>query len=128
VFPAAKDQLAAAAALTELDGIARRIVLCPPDLAPEHIRTVIATVGANAIIPDTLIRRREVGARIDGAIGRRRVDRGLPDASRAIYGLVNNAALGTSGILPTMPNGQIERAVHLNTLSPVILTKYVVRQ
>lgn len=44
-----------------------------------------------------------------------------------IYGLVNNAALGTSGILATMPNAQIERTVHLNTVSPLILTKYVVR-
>jgi 3-oxoacyl-[acyl-carrier protein] reductase len=45
----------------------------------------------------------------------------------AIYGLVNNAALGTSGLLATMPNAQIERTVHLNTVSPLILTKYVVR-
>jgi 3-oxoacyl-[acyl-carrier protein] reductase len=45
----------------------------------------------------------------------------------AIYGLVNNAALGTSGILATMHNAQIERTVRLNTLSPLILTKYVVR-
>jgi 3-oxoacyl-[acyl-carrier protein] reductase len=35
----------------------------------------------------------------------------------AIYGLVNNAALGTSGLLATMSNGQIERAVNLNTTS-----------
>ena len=45
----------------------------------------------------------------------------------AIYGLVNNAALGTSGLLATMPNAQIERTVYLNTVSPLILTKYVVR-
>jgi 3-oxoacyl-[acyl-carrier protein] reductase len=45
----------------------------------------------------------------------------------AIYGLVNNAALGTSGLLATMPNADIERTVHLNTVSPLILTKYVVR-
>jgi len=45
----------------------------------------------------------------------------------AIHGLVNNAALGTSGILATMQDAEIERLVRLNTLSPVILTKYVVR-
>jgi 3-oxoacyl-[acyl-carrier protein] reductase len=45
----------------------------------------------------------------------------------AIYGLVNNAALGTSGLLATMPNAQIEHVVRLNTVSPLILTKYVVR-
>src|SRR5579863_2834516 len=44
-----------------------------------------------------------------------------------IYGLVNNAGIGTSGILATMPDGQIERAVRLNTLSPIVLTKNVVR-
>jgi len=44
-----------------------------------------------------------------------------------IYGLVNNAAVGASGILATMHEGQIERAVRLNTLSPIVLTKYVMR-
>jgi 3-oxoacyl-[acyl-carrier protein] reductase len=44
-----------------------------------------------------------------------------------IYGLVNNAALGTSGVLATMPDAQIARLVHLNTISPLVLTKYVVR-
>lgn len=45
----------------------------------------------------------------------------------AIHGLVNNAGLGTSGILATMHDSQIERLVRLNTLSPIMLTKYVVR-
>ena len=44
-----------------------------------------------------------------------------------IYGLVNNAALGWDGALALMDNSQIERVVRLNTLSPIILTKYVVR-
>ena len=44
-----------------------------------------------------------------------------------IYGLVNNAGIGTSGVLATMRDGQIERLVHLNTVSPIVLTKYVVR-
>ena len=44
-----------------------------------------------------------------------------------IYGLVNNAALGTDGVLATMHNSQIEQLVRLNTLSPIVLTKYVVR-
>jgi 3-oxoacyl-[acyl-carrier protein] reductase len=44
-----------------------------------------------------------------------------------IYGLVNNAGIGASGILTMMPDAQIEQLVHLNTVSPVILTKYVVR-
>jgi len=44
-----------------------------------------------------------------------------------IYGLVNNAALGLDGALANMHNSQIERLVRLNTLSPIVLTKYVVR-
>jgi 3-oxoacyl-[acyl-carrier protein] reductase len=45
----------------------------------------------------------------------------------AIYGLVNNAGIGTEGLLATMHNSEIEGLMRLNVLSPVILTKYVVR-
>jgi 3-oxoacyl-[acyl-carrier protein] reductase len=45
----------------------------------------------------------------------------------AIYGLVNNAGLGTEGLLATMANADIEALLRLNTLSPILLTKYVVR-
>ncbi|MGH7879255.1 MAG: SDR family NAD(P)-dependent oxidoreductase, partial [Candidatus Binataceae bacterium] len=45
----------------------------------------------------------------------------------SIYGLVNNAAIGTSGILASMHNAEIERLVNLNITSPLVLTKYVVR-
>jgi 3-oxoacyl-[acyl-carrier protein] reductase len=44
-----------------------------------------------------------------------------------IYGLVNNAALGSDGLLATMHNSEIERIIRVNTLSPIVLTKYVVR-
>ncbi len=45
----------------------------------------------------------------------------------SIYGLVNNAGVGTSGILATMPDAQIERLMRINVLSPIMLTKYVIR-
>ena len=44
-----------------------------------------------------------------------------------LFGLVNNAALGLDGALSLMHNSQIEDLVRLNTLSPIVLTKYVVR-
>ena len=44
-----------------------------------------------------------------------------------IYGLVNNAGLGTGGVLATMPDAAIEQLVRLNLISPMVLTKYVVR-
>lgn len=43
------------------------------------------------------------------------------------YGLVNNAGIGTPGVLANMPDPQIERLVRLNLVSPMILTKHVVR-
>jgi 3-oxoacyl-[acyl-carrier protein] reductase len=44
-----------------------------------------------------------------------------------IYGLVNNAGLGTAGLLGTMPDREIERMIRLNTVSPIFLTKAVAR-
>jgi 3-oxoacyl-[acyl-carrier protein] reductase len=44
-----------------------------------------------------------------------------------VYGLVNNAGLGTSGVLGVMRDQDVERLIRLNTLSPILLTKYVVR-
>jgi 3-oxoacyl-[acyl-carrier protein] reductase len=44
-----------------------------------------------------------------------------------MYGLVNNAGLGTEGLLATMPDAEIRTLIRLNTLSPIMLSKYVVR-
>jgi 3-oxoacyl-[acyl-carrier protein] reductase len=56
---------------------------------------------------------------------------GLVKAIRAefgpIYGLINNAGIGTSGVLANMRIDDIERLVRLNTISPIALTKHVVR-
>jgi 3-oxoacyl-[acyl-carrier protein] reductase len=51
----------------------------------------------------------------------------LRDEFGAIYGLVNNAGIGTEGLLATMHNNDIEALLRLNVVSPVVLTKYVVR-
>jgi 3-oxoacyl-[acyl-carrier protein] reductase len=51
----------------------------------------------------------------------------LRDEFGAIYGLVNNAGIGTEGLLATMHNSEIEALMRLNVLSPIILTKYVLR-
>jgi 3-oxoacyl-[acyl-carrier protein] reductase len=51
----------------------------------------------------------------------------LRDEFGAIYGLINNAGIGTEGLLATMHNSEIEALLRLNVLSPVILTKYIVR-
>ncbi|MGC1861180.1 MAG: SDR family NAD(P)-dependent oxidoreductase [Methylocystis sp.] len=46
----------------------------------------------------------------------------------APYGLVNNAGLGTEGLLANMHNSQIEELLRINVTAPIIFTKYVVRQ
>ena len=55
VLIATRDQLTAALALIELDGVAQRIVLCPPDLAAAHFPAVIETSGADAWVRDEAV-------------------------------------------------------------------------
>jgi 3-oxoacyl-[acyl-carrier protein] reductase len=45
----------------------------------------------------------------------------------AIFGLVNNAGLGTEGLLAAMAMKDIESLIRINTLSPIALTRQVVR-
>jgi acyl-coenzyme A synthetase/AMP-(fatty) acid ligase len=52
VMLAARDQLAAALALIELDGVARRLVLCPPDLPPEHVPSVAQAAAVDVVLSD----------------------------------------------------------------------------
>jgi len=44
-----------------------------------------------------------------------------------LYGLVNNAGVSFDGTLALTPNSAVDRLVRLNTVSPIVLTKYVVR-
>jgi acyl-coenzyme A synthetase/AMP-(fatty) acid ligase len=52
VLVATKDQLTAALAMIELDGIARRLVICPPDVPRDHLRAIVATAEVDAIVSD----------------------------------------------------------------------------
>jgi acyl-CoA synthetase (AMP-forming)/AMP-acid ligase II len=56
VLLAAKDQLAAALALIELDGVVRRLVLCPPDLSPQHLPSIIETAAVDMVVADPAAR------------------------------------------------------------------------
>jgi len=51
----------------------------------------------------------------------------IRDRFGPIYGLVNNAGIGTSSILSIMPDTKIEQIVKMNVVSPLTLTKYLVR-
>ena len=52
VLVCTNDQLVAAVALVELQGVARRLVLCPPDLDARHLPYVVATAEIDAIVTD----------------------------------------------------------------------------
>jgi acyl-CoA synthetase (AMP-forming)/AMP-acid ligase II len=52
VLLATSDQLAAAVAAIELDGIVRRLVLCPPDLSGEHIPLIVEAADIDALVSD----------------------------------------------------------------------------
>jgi 3-oxoacyl-[acyl-carrier protein] reductase len=51
----------------------------------------------------------------------------LRQSAGPLFGLVNNAGIGTSGVLALMREEEIETLIRLNTLAPIVLTKYVVR-
>ncbi|MBG1233862.1 SDR family NAD(P)-dependent oxidoreductase [Aestuariivirga litoralis] len=44
-----------------------------------------------------------------------------------VYGLVNNAGIGTEGVLATMYESQISELLRVNVEAPIVLTKYLVR-
>lgn len=53
--------------------------------------------------------------------------REIISSHKTIYGLVNNAAIGTDGVLATMHEADISKSLAVNLQSPIILSKYVVR-
>jgi acyl-CoA synthetase (AMP-forming)/AMP-acid ligase II len=52
VMLAVADQLLSGIAMTELDGVAGRMLLCPPDLNTDHIRSLIEDAGIDAVVTD----------------------------------------------------------------------------
>lgn len=53
--------------------------------------------------------------------------RSVRKAFGPIHGLVNNAGLGTHGVLALTRDEDIEQLVRINTVAPIILAKYVLR-
>jgi acyl-coenzyme A synthetase/AMP-(fatty) acid ligase len=47
-----RDQVTAAVALAELDGVARRLVICPSDVSPDHLPSIAARADVDAIVSD----------------------------------------------------------------------------
>lgn len=57
-----RDQLTTALALIELDGVARRLVLCPADVSLEHLPFVVNSAAVDAIVSD----RGPLGSEVPG--------------------------------------------------------------
>ena len=55
------------------------------------------------------------------------VARDVIKTERVIYGLVNNAGIGTDGVLATLHQSDIERLIRTNLTGPILLTKYIMR-
>ena len=46
------NQLFAALGLIELDGVAARIVIAPPDIKPEHLPAIVERAGIETVVSD----------------------------------------------------------------------------
>ena len=96
VLLATSGQLLSALAMIELDGVARRMLLCPPDLDPDRIQALLADAEIDAIVTDQPLHRCDAGAYLV-------VGAGLPE--RAAVGWKTERATewlmltsGTSGL------------------------------
>ncbi|WP_316179666.1 fatty acid--CoA ligase family protein [Bradyrhizobium sp. SZCCHNRI1009] len=96
VLLATSGQLLAGLALIEIDGVARRLLLCPPDLKGEHLASIIADADIDAIVTDEV--RRFDACGVDLVI-----EVALPQPSAAVVQTVRATewlmlTSGTSGV------------------------------
>jgi acyl-coenzyme A synthetase/AMP-(fatty) acid ligase len=52
VLLAVADQLVSGLAMTEIDGVARRMLLCPPDFNADYLQTLIEDAAIDAVVTD----------------------------------------------------------------------------
>jgi acyl-coenzyme A synthetase/AMP-(fatty) acid ligase len=52
VLLAVSDQLISGIAMTEIDGVARRMLLCPPDISTDHLQSLIEDAEIDAVVTD----------------------------------------------------------------------------
>jgi acyl-coenzyme A synthetase/AMP-(fatty) acid ligase len=95
VLLAVADQLTSAIAITEIDGVARRMLLCPPDINSEHFPSLIADAAIDAVVTDD--KAKWTGSGIDLIVEARALSRAKTPAqtTRATEWLMLTS--GTSG-------------------------------
>ena len=69
VLLATSGQLQSALAMIELDGVARRMLLCPPDLDPDHIQALLAQAEIDAIVTDRPLHQCDAGSYLVVGVG-----------------------------------------------------------
>src|SRR5450631_3240546 len=96
VLLAVADQLTSGLAMIEIDGVARRMLLCPPDVNADHIKTLVEDADIDAVVTDVPSQWNAAG--IDLVLGVRAPGRStLPaKASQATEWLMLTS--GTSGV------------------------------
>jgi acyl-coenzyme A synthetase/AMP-(fatty) acid ligase len=93
VLVAIRDQLTAAIALLELDGVARRMVLCTPDLSPEHLPHVARGAQADTWLGDPASGVPPAGVELDFALD--------ADSAPQPCGVERRTSLATEWVLLT---------------------------
>jgi len=96
VLLALSGQLLSAIAMIELDGVARRMLLCPPDLNPDHIQALVQDAEIDAIVTDEPRRWSNAGVYL--IVGAHLPEHGAPKIAteRATEWLMLTS--GTSGV------------------------------
>src|ERR1700726_170679 len=64
VLLAVADQLISGIVMTELDGVARRMLLCPPDLNDGYLQALMEGAGIDAVVTDHPARWADAGTRL----------------------------------------------------------------
>jgi len=96
VLLAVSDQLLSGLAMTEIDGVARRMLLCPPDLNSDHVQALIDDAGIDAIVTDQPPRWADVGVYLVVAARPPVLASAKPKTERATEWLMLTS--GTSGV------------------------------
>jgi acyl-CoA synthetase (AMP-forming)/AMP-acid ligase II len=63
VLVATAEQLTAALAAIELDGVVRRLIFCPPDVPSEHISLIVAAAEVDCVVSDGRVTQEALGDR-----------------------------------------------------------------